>query len=89
MSETDALFIGADNLTGEIDLDRIAKIMSAHVAGFTLVPALGYWHGEAEPSAEIIVSAEPGEIAAAVADLKAELDQDAVGIQHLAPIAFT
>jgi hypothetical protein len=89
MTETDALFVGADNTTGRLDLDRIAKIMSKHVDGFTILPARGYWHGSPEPSAEIIVSAEPAQITAAVADLASELDQQAIGRQVQAPITFT
>lgn len=80
MNRTATLYVGADNATGEIDLDRLAKIVSKRHEGFTIVPARGYWQGRPEPSAQVIISSDGLDILPTVKDIKAELDQDAVGI---------
>lgn len=82
------LYVGADNHTHEIDLDRVAKIASRDVEGFTITPARGYWHGQPEPSAVITVEADAAHIARLADDLKTELGLDAVGVQCMPEITF-
>jgi hypothetical protein len=88
MTETDALYVGADNQTGTIDRDRLAGIMAKHVAGFTIIESEGYWHGMTEPSAVIMVTDDHDHISEAVADIKTELGQDAVGVQRMPDVTF-
>lgn len=88
MNVTEALYIGADNATGLIDLPRIESIMSKTHEGFTVIPAEGYWHGTRESSAVVIVTDTRESIANTVATLKSELRQDAIGVEELPPINF-
>lgn len=38
------LFIGANNDTGAVEVDKIKDILVEHnLGGFTIIPALGYW----------------------------------------------
>jgi hypothetical protein len=85
---TTALYIGADNATGLIDLPRIESIISKTHEGFTVIPSVGSWHGMTEPSAVVILSDTPESITATVATLKCELHQDAIGVEELPPIRF-
>jgi hypothetical protein len=86
--KTTALYIGADNETGSIDLSRIESIISKTHEGFTVIPSIGSWHGMNEPSAVVILSDTSESIAATVATLKCELHQDAIGVEELPPITF-
>lgn len=88
MNRTTTLYVGADNATGDLDIDRLAKIVSKRHDGFTIVPAIGYWLGKREPSAQVIISGDGLDIAATVKDIKSELAQDAVGIAWGDPIGF-
>lgn len=88
MITTTALYIGADNQTGQIDLPRIESIMSKDHEGFTIIPANGYWHGMPESSVVVIVTDTAESIADTVATLKSELHQDAIGVEQLPPINF-
>ena len=83
------LYVGADNVTGEIDLDRIASIVSKRHAGFTLLPASGYWQGQPEPSCVVVISgASTYDVIETIADLRVELKQDAIGYQEVAALQF-
>jgi hypothetical protein len=88
MNRTATLYVGADNETGEIDLDGLAKVVGRMHDGFTIVPARGYWRGNAEPSAMVIISGDGMSIAATIKDIKSEFDQESVGISWSDPIGF-
>jgi hypothetical protein len=88
MNRTATLYVGADNETGEIDLDRLSKIVGKRHEGFTIVPASGYWQGSPEPSALVIISGDGLDVLPTVKDIKSELDQESVGIAWSDPIYF-
>jgi hypothetical protein len=87
-TETVQLYIGADNTTHDLDLERIGKIMSSNHEGYTIWPASGSWRGVSEPSAVVMVHGDHDAIAATIAQLKAELDQDAIGYQRMPDVSY-
>ena len=88
MQETVQLYVGADNDTHDLDLERIGKIMSSNHEGYTIWPAEGSWRGVSEPSAVILVNDDHDSIMATVAQLKSELRQDAIGYQRMPDVSY-
>lgn len=80
------LYVGADNLTGILDLPMIKTIMEKRHQGFTINPVTGYWQGQEERSAVITVSSE--DVSDTVIDLKQRLGQDAIGVLTLPAMTF-
>jgi hypothetical protein len=85
-------FIGSDNSTGKIDaeyLKLIETLLASQVDGFTLYRATGSWQGTKEDSAIVeIAGIKQKEALKIAAKLKAELKQQAIGVQSLPEIAF-
>lgn len=78
------LYIGSNNRTKRLELAKIRRIVGARHEGFTVVPVTGYWHGEAEHTALVVIDDDDSKILATIATLKDELEQEAIGYQ-LAP----
>lgn len=85
---THTLFVGSSNVTGKLHLDRIAKILSRRHDGFTVIGSVGYWKGEQEESAVIILSAPRSLVTETIRDLKEELEQQAVGLLFTGTMEF-
>ena len=75
------VYVGADNVTGKIDLDAVARIVARDVDAFTILPAQGYWHGQPEPSAVIVIDSDTASLARVITHLRDELGQKAIGVQ--------
>jgi hypothetical protein len=88
MDITVNVYVGADNATGTIDTDKIAAIAARRHDGFTILPALGYWQGQSEPSVMIVIADDSDKISATVSDLGRELAQDAIAVQTVNPLTF-
>jgi hypothetical protein len=88
MNSTYNLYIGADNYTGKIDKDEIARIVSLNHEGFTMVEASGYWQGKAEPSVIVTICDEYVKILATARNLGIWLDQEAIGVQPAPSLTF-
>lgn len=83
------LYIGANNITGKCEVDKIEKILSANHSGFTILPALlGYWEGNKEDSVSIIISDSARKVHQSIRELKQVLQQDAIGYQRIPDIRF-
>ena len=85
---THTLFVGSSNETGELHLDRIAKILSRRHDGFTVIGATGYWKNEREESAVIVLSAAHSTVRETIQELKEELEQQAVGMLFSGSMKF-
>lgn len=85
-----ALYIGADNDTGQINLERIKELVGKHHEGFTVIPGQGRWQGTDEPSAMVLITSDEYHPDAyeTAALLKSELHQQAIGVQRLPAIQF-
>lgn len=49
------LYIGANNDTGGVEVDKIINIISEYHDGFTIVPTVGVWEGKREDSVMVII----------------------------------
>lgn len=87
-AESFMLFVGADNATGQLDSERIGKILASRHDGYTMWQAEGCWQGKTEPSAVILVSDTRDQVMATMAQLKTELRQDAIGWQTVPSMQF-
>jgi hypothetical protein len=79
--QTYTIYIGCNNDTGKLELEKIEAIAGGRHDGFTLYTASGYWLGSKEPTAVLVIHDDPGKIIRTITDLKIELDQDAIGYQ--------
>lgn len=82
------LYIGANNGTGEVELDKLNFVLSEYFSGYTVVNANGYWNGKPEASVLVVVESEPSAIRRAIATLKLVLEQEAIGYQRANTIDF-
>lgn len=83
--QTFTIYVGSNNDTKELELDRINRISARNHDGFTLYTATGHWLGTEEATAVLIIHDEPAKIMETIEALKSELHQDAIGYQ-LAPL---
>jgi hypothetical protein len=83
--QTYTIYVGSNNATKELELDKIRTIAARRHDGLTLYTATGYWLGTPEATAVLIIHDQENEITATIADLKKELNQDAIGYQ-IAPL---
>ncbi len=83
--QTFTIYVGSNNDTHELELDRINKIASGNHDGFTLYTATGHWLGTEEATAVLIIHDDPAKVMATIERLKTDLHQDAIGYQ-LAPL---
>ena len=79
--KTYTLYIGSNNTTRQLELDRIKAITGRNHEGFTLFTATGAWLGTEEATAVLIIHDDPARIMETINSLKRELNQDAIGYQ--------
>ena len=75
------LYIGANNQTGEVEVDKAIEIVGRFFAGFTVQESIGIWHGKREKSIVVTVVANEhswSDIDNCVRSLTEELHQDFV-----------
>lgn len=83
------LYVGANNKTHQIELDKLKTICNTFFEGYTLIPSQGYWQGKEEPS--IIVQIETdnkNKVYMLAKTLKSSLKQQAIGLQKQAKLSF-
>jgi len=76
-------YVGSNNTTKKLEIEKIEKIVAAHFEGFTASEVIGYWRGNKERSlkVEIITDINPAEIARIARELKAKLDQESIMVE--------
>lgn len=77
------LFIGSNNKTKRLEIDKIEQVVNKRHEAFTLHKAVGYWQGEKEHSAVVTIEGDSETILETIKDLKASLRQDAIGYTEL------
>ena len=83
------LYIGANNETKMLELDKIIETTTKRFKGFTVIPAIGFWEGKEENSAVLVIETEDGKgINELVEELKEVLGQESIGAQVANPIEF-
>ena len=75
-------FIGSNNKTKELEVDKIISTINANHEAFTLdYPVIGYWRSEAEQTAVLYLSDERSKVMNTLNELKEVLDQEAIAYQ--------
>lgn len=82
------LFIGANNQTGLVEVDKIENLVSLYVDGFTIVPCHGYWNGNREDSVQLLLTLEPVQLDQLINKLKKELEQEAIAYSEAPALVF-
>lgn len=86
--KTFRLYIGANNVTGSVELDKIEATLNQHFEGYTIEQATGYWLGKREDSAIVTISGQETKIIEAIKELKEVLGQEAIGYQVTTALNF-
>ena len=81
------LYIGANNTTGKVELDKIEHILNGYYDGYTIEQATGYWQGGKEASVVITIASEI-QIIPVIVELKHVLKQDAIAYQKVEQLNF-
>ena len=75
-------FIGSNNKTKQLEVDKIISTVNANHEAFTLdYPVIGYWRSEAEQTAVLYLSDERSKVLNTLNELKEVLDQEAIAYQ--------
>jgi len=83
------LYIGSNNETKELEIQKIKEITGAVFEGFTFYEATGYWRGAEEKTAILeIETDEEDKVNHLIEKLKKELNQEAVAVEVLPTLKF-
>ena len=78
------LYIGANNETKEVEIDKAIDIIGNEFDGFTFWNANGFWKGSQEKTLIVQIETdetdETGTLIALIKNLKEELNQDCIGL---------
>lgn len=75
-------FIGSNNKTKKLEVDKIISTVSINHEAFTLdYPVIGCWSGEVEETAVLYLSDERQKVMNTLNKLKEVLDQEAIAYQ--------
>jgi hypothetical protein len=70
------LYIGSNNETKELELDKITEYLNNQLEGYTIIKTIGYYNGKAEESCIIEIYGSYN--LAIVGELKKILKQDSI-----------
>ena len=73
-------YIGSNNKTKELEVDKAVAIISEHFTGFTAFEVIGFWKGLREKTlkVEIVTEEENVKLAKIGRELKEKLEQESV-----------
>lgn len=75
-------FIGSNNKTKKLEVDKIISTVNTNHEAFTLqYPVFGYWKGETEQTAILYLSDERSKVMNTLNELKEVLGQEAIAYQ--------
>lgn len=70
------IYIGSNNKTGKLELDKILDIMSTAMQGYTLTQAQGFYNGKSENTAVIEIYGNYN--LGIIPELKSQLQQNSI-----------
>lgn len=85
--KTYELYIGSNNDTGELELEKIENILDQYADSYSVIPIIGRWLGQREESVQVLISVE--DIGTLIEELKKELEQDAIGWRTTPALHFS
>lgn len=88
MHKTLELFIGSNNTTHKVEIDRLKAILNEYHEGYTMQNALGSWLGVEEDSVIVTISDDMSTIMSTIKTLKTALQQDAIAYREVTPLEF-
>ena len=79
------LYIGSNNITKVLEIEKAIEIISGYFEGFTAYEVVGYWKGHKEKTLKVEIVAEAGEvmITKLCKDLAEKLDQEAILLEKI------
>lgn len=86
--ETYNFFIGWNNQTKKLEVDKIESILNHHHEGYTIYFAQGCWKGQKEKSCVVVVTDSKSNILKSLRELKRVLKQEAIGYQIAPRLEF-
>lgn len=86
--KTYRLYIGSNNTTHKLESAKIDAILSQFFTGYTMYHAKGVWRGARENTAIIEANAPKTLVMRAIARLKHDLKQEAIGYQVMPALSF-
>ena len=74
------LYIGAHNVTKEVDVVGLCTILDGHFSGYTIIDAMGRWEGDSEKSVfvDIITEKNAVDMKAIINTLCRALEQNCI-----------
>ena len=85
------LYVGHNNVTKELEADKIIEITGKYFEGFTTEQVIGYWKGARENTlkVEIVTDSSDATITKLCRELRVALDQEAIMLEIIeSNIAF-
>jgi len=82
------LFIGSNNKTKKLEVDKIEKVLNKRHSGYTLEYCIGYWKGAKEKSVKVSVSDDGELVMQSIKELKRELQQESIAYQEAPELSF-
>lgn len=82
------LYIGANNTTGQVEIDTLTHLLDGFTDGFTIIKSDGVWKGKHEGSVVVVIQSEPEYIEVLMKVLKEDLQQEAIGYQLVNELKF-
>lgn len=89
MNKTLELYIGSNNKTHRVELDKLEATLAKYHTGFTIKRGIvGYWEGAREESVTVLISDDFELIKSTMQRLKQVLKQDAIAYHEVTPLEF-
>lgn len=84
------LYIGANNETKEVEIEKIEDFLNPIFPGFTIENAIGYWNFTKEDMVIVSITTDKKkeEMEQLINTLKVVLKQEAIGLEILKPLQF-
>ena len=89
MNKTLELYIGSNNTTHKVEIDKLELTLSKYHESFTIKRGVvGYWLGTREESVTVLIADDFNTIINTIKRLKQVLKQDAIAYHEVTPLEF-
>jgi len=89
MTTTIEAYIGSNNHTHLLEMDKIKAVLARNHQGFTIKGVVtGFWRGQEEAAAVVLLSDEVEAIARTLRELKVELNQDTIATVRVSDMQY-
>ena len=74
------LYIGSNNSSKVLELDKIKQLLSEHFEGFTIETATGYWKGEEKQTAIVSIETDK-DLPPIIRYMREQLNQESIAFE--------